>query len=112
VSTHKKYAPAEALDIARRLMRKGLFQVGDPELPNELAELGIVGDEAMREALLAALEEVGADCYLPMAQPHKNPGIPFVWKSTFFEGRRMYLKFKLVGSRPTLWLYSCHEAYF
>lgn len=103
----------QALAIARDLTKKQLYEIGDSELANELAELGYLGDEAMNKALLIALSEVTPENYHPPAEPHENPGIPFVWNSICFE-KRMYLKFKIKGTKhkPTLWWYSCHEAHF
>lgn len=100
----------EAIRIAKELTKKDLYHIGDPEMANELAELGYPGEEGMSQALLIALGEIEPEDYRPPRDPHPNPGIPFVWNSKCFN-KRMYLKFKLVGSRPALWWYSCHEAY-
>jgi hypothetical protein len=101
----------EALLIAKDLTRKSLFQIGDPEIANELAELGYPGEEAMLKALLTALDEVTPLDYRPSGQPDRIPGIPFVWSSKCFN-TSMYLKFKLMGTKrkPVLWWYSCHPA--
>jgi hypothetical protein len=103
----------QALAIARDLTQKRFYEIGNPELANELAELGYPGDAAMNKALLIALGEVTPEHYRPSAEPHKIPGIPFIWNSDCFE-RRMYLKFKILGTKhkPTLWWYSCHEVAF
>jgi predicted nucleic-acid-binding Zn-ribbon protein len=44
---------AEALLVARELTEKGRYQIGDPELANELAELGYPGDAAMNVVFLS-----------------------------------------------------------
>jgi hypothetical protein len=101
----------EAILIAKDLTRKNLFHIGDPEIANELAELGYPGEEAMVEALLTALDEVTTQNHRPPGQPDKIPGIPFVWSSKCFK-TVMYLKFKLAGTKrkPVLWWFSCHPA--
>lgn len=100
----------EAISIAKRLTEKRLYQIGKAELPNEVAELGYHGEDAMVEALLIALSEVTPADYRCPSEPHRIPGIPFIWNSKCFS-QRMYLKFKLVGSKPTLWWYSCHPTH-
>ena len=106
-------SPTEALIQARTLMKQGLFHPGRTELPNELSDLGYPGDEMMREALCAAFEEAYPNCHQADPNPKEPPAYIFVWHSAFF-GRRIYLKFKLKGTRrkPVLWVYSCHQAYF
>ena len=101
----------DSLDTLRALNEQHRSAVGDPEIANEVAELGYPGKEGMMKALLAALEEVGPDCYRPPGQPDTRPGIPFVWESKYFK-TKMYLKFKILGtkSKPVLWWYSCHPA--
>jgi len=99
--------------VARSLLRQGLFHVGHTELPNQLSDLGYPGDELMRQALNAAFEEADASYSRVDPSPQGPPAHIYVWNSRFF-CRRMYLKFKLAGTKkkPVLWLYSCHEAYF
>jgi hypothetical protein len=63
----------EALLVAKDLTQKNLFQIGDPEIANELAELGYPGEEAMLKALLTALGEVTPLDYRPPGQPEKIP---------------------------------------
>lgn len=99
----------QAIAIAKELTRKGLFEIGDPDIVNELAEFGYLGRDEMIRGLSLALSEVTPEDYSAPAEPHKIPGIPFIWNSACFH-TRMYLKFKLVGPRPTLWWYSCHDA--
>ena len=101
----------EAISIAKTLTEKQLFHIGDSEITNEVAELGYPGDEGMISALLSALDEVTEEHYRPPGEPHKIPGIPFVWDSKCFK-TKMYLKFKLLGTKrkPVLWWYSCHPA--
>jgi hypothetical protein len=101
----------EAISIAKQLTQKNLYHIGDPEIANEVADLGYPGDEGMVQALLIALNEVRPEDYRPTGQPDKIPGIPFVWNSKCFKSS-MYLKFKLLGtkSKPVLWWYSCHPA--
>jgi hypothetical protein len=107
------HSPAEALDIARTLMRQGFLHVGCAQLPNELADLGHPGDELMRKALIAVLGEARPEYYQIDRNPQDTPAHVYVWDSAFFD-RRIYLKFKLMGTKakPVLWLYSCHPAYF
>lgn len=107
------HSPAEALDIARALMRQGLFHIGRTELPSELTDLGHPGDELMTKALNAVLGEAQAKFHQIDANPQNPPAHIFVWDSAFL-GTRIYLKFKLKGTKakPVLWLYSCHPAYF
>jgi hypothetical protein len=99
----------EVIAIAKQLTQKNLFEIGDPEIANEIAELGYPGEEGMREALLIALSEITPEHYRAPGQPHKVPGIPFIWESKSFK-IEMYLKFKLLGTKrkPVLWWYSCH----
>jgi len=99
----------EAIGIAKQLTEKNLFEIGDPEIANEVADLGYPGDEGMLKALTIALSEIVPENYRPPGQPHSNPGIPFIWESKSFK-REMYLKFKLTGTKrkPGLWWYSCH----
>jgi len=101
----------EAIVVAKELTQKNLYQIGDPELANELAELGYLGEECMSEALLMALNEITPADYRAPGQPDDVPGIPFVWNSDCFN-KNMYLKFKLRGTKkkPVLWWYSCHPA--
>ena len=107
------HSPAEALEIARALMRQGLFHIGRTELPNELTDLGYPGDELMRKALDAVFGEAQARYHQTDSNPQDPPAHIYVWDSTFF-GTKIYLKFKLKGTKakPVLWLYSCHPAYF
>lgn len=107
------FSPTQALIEARKLAALDLYQIGDVELPNELAELGYPGEELMREALCSALNEVDQTLYCPDEHPQAPPAYIFIWESKHF-GCRMYLKFKLKGTRkkPVLWIYSCHKAYF
>jgi len=67
----------------------------------------------MHKALCAAFDEATPESYNVDQAPQSTPAYIFVWQSTFFT-RKMFLKFKLLGTRkkPVLWLYSCHEAYF
>lgn len=99
----------ESILIAKQLTQKNLFQIGDPEIANEIAELGYPGNEGMLNALLIALSEVKAEHYRPPARPDARPGVPFIWESKSFK-TEMYLKFKLLGTKrkPVLWWYSCH----
>jgi hypothetical protein len=94
-------------------MQQRLFHPGRTELPNELAELGWPGDQMMWEALCGAFEEVRVDFYQIDRNPQEPPAYIFIWESKFF-GKRVYLKFKLKGTRrkPVLWVYSCHTAHF
>jgi hypothetical protein len=108
------HSPTEALITARALMQQGLFHIGRVELPSELTDLGYPGNDLMRDALCAALGEARTEhCRIDSNPHYDSPAHIFIWESQFF-GRRMYLKFKLKGTRkkPVLWLYSCHEAYF
>jgi hypothetical protein len=107
------HSPTEALVIARALMLKGLFHIGRSELPSELTDLGYPGDELMREALNAVLEEAHPKYYQNDSNPQDPPAHIYIWDSVFF-GKRIYFKFKLKGTKakPVLWLYSCHPAYF
>jgi hypothetical protein len=101
----------EAVAIAKDLTRKHLYHIGDPEIANELAELGYLGEESMTKALLIALSEVTPSDYRPPGEPDVVPGVPFVWNSKCFK-TSMYLKFKLLGTKrkPVLWWFSCHPA--
>lgn len=107
------HSPGEALIVARSLFKQGLFHIGHTDLPNQLSDLGYPGNELMLEALNAAFEEADASCNRVDPNPQDSPAHIYVWDSRFFR-RRMYLKFKLRGTKkkPVLWLYSCHEAYF
>lgn len=101
----------EAISIAKQLTSKRLFHIGDPEIINELAELGYLTDVERMEGLLLALGEVGPENYRPTGQPDPIPGVPFVWDSKCFK-TEMYLKFKILGTKnkPVLWWYSCHPS--
>jgi len=94
-------------------MRQGLFHIGRTELPSELTDLGYPGDELMRKALNAVLAEARTEYHQIDPNPQDAPAHIYIWDSEFF-GERIYFKFKLKGTKtkPVLWLYSCHPAYY
>jgi hypothetical protein len=104
----KRRSIPEALAIARGLTRDRKYEV-DLGVIDELAALGHVGQEGIEAALAAAFEEVTPECHQPIAEEFDNPGLPFIWNSSFFRGR-MYLKFTLIGTKhkPRLFIWSCH----
>ncbi len=65
----------------------------------------------MHTALCAAFDEADPAAFMKDPNPQPSPAFIFIWESVFFR-KRIYLKFKLKGPRPTLWILSCHEAYF
>lgn len=111
-----RYAPAQAISIARRLVRRGCYDL-TPKAAGELAELlnslGRAGPDEAREALEAIMQEVDASHYRAPRNPERVPGIPFIWDSKYC-GKELYFKFKLVGSRkkPRMVIFSCHPPNF
>jgi hypothetical protein len=106
-----EYSPAEALQTARRLIspkgvERGWFDI-DPRVYYRLDELGIAPDE-LTSALLKIVHEISPGDYSPPAQPNREPGIPFIFHSPSLR-RDVYFKFKLIGPRPRLRLYSLHR---
>jgi hypothetical protein len=111
-----QYPPAQAIAIARGLVRRGVYDL-TPNAAGELAELlnslGRAGPDDVREALEAIMRELDTSHYRPPRDPERVPGIPFIWDSRYF-GKPLYFKFKLVGSKkkPRMVIFSCHPPDF
>ncbi len=79
-----------------------------PRVYARLDEMGMRLGE-VGSAVQDAIEEIRLANVSPVADPWDPPGHAFVWESKRF-GRRMYLKFRLEGKRPTVVLYSIHPS--
>lgn len=79
-----------------------------PRIQDRLHELDLAPGEVMG-AVLDAAREIRISDSRPMKESWDPPGHAFVWDSARFR-RKMYLKFRLEGKRPTVVLYSFHPA--
>ena len=95
--------------LARFLLavEKGYVEL-HPRIHDRLHELDLALGEVMA-AVLDATREIRMSDSRPLKETWDPPGYAFVWDSARFR-RKMYLKFRLEGKRPTVVLYSFHPA--
>ncbi len=109
------YTAAEALQHARRLLTMEGYERGWYALSTKVflrldeVDLDPADEGALHWALHRLAREAAAKDFQPMKEPYQqDPGYGFEFDSAHL-GRRVYFKFRLIGSRPRLEVCSLHR---